>query len=283
MKLKVNHNIAEDNLIGLLKEGYNIYNKINKTYQTKRASGTFDQINDIEAFSYLFSGWIKSCFIEFKNIFPTDIEANNFNTEYGSALRISGENMKFGSIRANFEGKLKYINLLRKELNNYESPLKLEIFIESIDSFYKAKNINPREVKDIVPLDLYEDTIQSAFEEIIGENFHQIDYGGEMNDLHTSHLTINGQRFRSVFMLKGKGTKGKLTISKCGKNGDQIIRLTEADATVFIIQHVNEIDQRVIYDLKGKIELKNRKGNRCHYCIIDGTDTAKILRAYNKI
>ena len=121
------------------------------------------------------------------------------------------------------------------------------------------------------------------FEEIIGENFHQGDWGGEMNDLVTSHLRIGGSRLRVVFLLKGNGTKGRLTIAKCGRNGDQILRLTEAPVDLYVIQHVDEIDQRVIFDLRSKVDLKIDRGEHCKMCIIDGTDTARILRAYGKI
>jgi hypothetical protein len=158
-----------------------------------------------------------------------------------------------------------------------------EIFIEDIDSFRRARAVEPQEVRSLLPLNLTEDQVQAFFEEIIGENFHQQDWGGELNDLVTSHVRVGGKRLRAVSLLKGSGTKGKLTIRKCGRNGDQIIRLTEAQADLYVIQHVDEIDERVVYDLRGKVQLKIRKGEDCQMCIIDGTDTARVLRAYRKI
>lgn len=158
-----------------------------------------------------------------------------------------------------------------------------ELFIEDIDSFARARNVSPQEVRVLLPLELSEDQIQTYLEEIVGENFHQQDWGGEINDLMTSQVLVDGKRLRAAFMLKGNGTKGKLTISKCGKNGDQIVRLADAPVDLYVIQHVDEIDERVIYDLKGKMQLKNSKGGKCQMCIIDGTDTARILRAYGKI
>jgi hypothetical protein len=158
-----------------------------------------------------------------------------------------------------------------------------EVFIDNIDSFAKTRNVSPQEVKPLLPLNLSEDQVQTFFEEIIGESFHQNDWGGEMNDLVTSHLTISGSRLRAAFLLKGNGTKGKLTIAKCGQNGDQIVRLAEAPVGLYVIQHVDEIAQRVIYDLRSKVDLKVHKGEQCKMCIIDGADTARILRAYKKI
>lgn len=158
-----------------------------------------------------------------------------------------------------------------------------EIFIESIDSFEKTCNIEPRDTKLLLPLDLTEDQIQTFFEEIIGENFHKQDWGGELNDLATSQVRVQGKRLRAVFLLKGNGTKGKLRISKCGKNGDQIVRLAETPADLYVIQHIDEIDERVVSDLRSKIQLKRSKGEKCQMCIIDGTDTVRILKAYEKI
>lgn len=160
---------------------------------------------------------------------------------------------------------------------------KIELHIEDIDSFAKARDIGPQAVKSLVPLDLLEDQVQTFFEQIIGENFHQEDCGGEMNDVVSSQVKVSGRRLRAAFILKGRGTKGKLTIKGCGKNSDQIVRLVEAPVDLYVIQHVDEIDQRVVYDLKGKVELKNEKGEPCQMCIIDGTDTARILVAYGKI
>lgn len=160
---------------------------------------------------------------------------------------------------------------------------KVELFVEDIDSFSEARNVQPKEIQALLPLDLPEDEIQAFFEEIIGENFHQEDWGGELNDLVTSQVKVSGKRIRAAFLLKGSGTRGRLTIAKCGKNGDQIVRLVEAPVDLYIIQHIGEIDQRVIYDLRSKVLLKVSEGQNCKMCILDGTETARILRAYGKI
>ena len=56
----------------------------------------------------------------------------------------------------------------------------------------------------------------------------------------------------------------------------------DTPAELYVIQHVDDVDERVISNLRGKIDLKNRQGTRCQMCIIDGTDTARILSAYGK-
>ncbi|MBD3309535.1 hypothetical protein GF348_24360 [candidate division KSB3 bacterium] len=167
--------------------------------------------------------------------------------------------------------------------NSPKQVQEIELFVEDIDSFCEARDVQPHEVQDLLPLSLSEDEIQVFFEEIIGENFHQEDWGGEMNDLVSSQVRIGGKRVRAAFLLKGSGTRGKLTIAKCGKNGDQIVRLVEAPVDLYVIQHIGEIDQRVIYDLKSKVRLKTSEGQECQMCVLDGTETARILRAYEKI
>jgi hypothetical protein len=177
--------------------------------------------------------------------------------------------------------------MMRQSPETKDLPLfETQIFIDDIDTFSKVREIRPQEVKSLVPLTLLEDDIKSYFQEIIGENFSQSHWPGETNDLFTSHLKVGGKRLGTAFMLKGRGTKGKkgkLRIRDCGTNGDQIVKLVDAPANLYVIQHVDEIDERVIKDLKGKIKLKNYEGESCQMCIIDGTDTARILRAYSKI
>ncbi len=158
-----------------------------------------------------------------------------------------------------------------------------ELYVDDIDSFSKVREVMPQDVRALVPLNLLEDQIQTFLEEIIGENVHQPDWPGETNDLLTSQLRVNGKRLRAAFILKGRGTSGKLRIRDCGKKGDQIVKLANAPADLYIIQHINEVDEQVIVDLRDKIQLKNRQGTSCQMCIIDGTDTARILKAYSKI
>ena len=122
-----------------------------------------------------------------------------------------------------------------------------------------------------------------SFEDIIGENYHQIDWGGELNDIYTTFFHFNNKRTSAAFMLKGRGTKGKLTIQKAGKNGDQILRLVKHHAQIYIIQHIGEIAQEVREDIYLKIKLKRLQGEEAYFCIIDGTDTTRILKAYGHI
>lgn len=126
---------------------------------------------------------------------------------------------------------------------------------------------------------------ESAFKEgikkLIGETGKFQDWGGEKNDLYTSKIRINGKRRSCAFAFKGPGTRGTLTPKKMGKNGDQIQRLFESPAEVFIVQYWNQIDQSVIAQMKEFAKAKSvSDGGRIWYGVIDGDDTGRILKAY---
>jgi hypothetical protein len=126
--------------------------------------------------------------------------------------------------------------------------------------------------------------VQRAFEEIIGVSFHKKDWGGETNDLYTSDVRYKARRIATAFLLKGNGLrKGTVNIANCGKNGDQLVRLFDSPAELFIVQFVGDIAENVIRDVEGKVENLRRKGKNACYCIMTGLDTARVLCAYGKL
>lgn len=161
------------------------------------------------------------------------------------------------------------------------------IFPKNIDNFkelLKFQDSNSSTYLNNGRLELSEDSIQIYLEEILDVPFHKNDWGGEINDLYTSNLTIKGKRVPTAFLLKGKGMKAKeLQIRDCGKNGDQILRLLESPAQLFVIQYVGNISENVIKDISQKIEFLRLKGKIAWFCILDGQDTYKLLKAYQKI
>ena len=159
-----------------------------------------------------------------------------------------------------------------------------QLHVDDIDSFIKVRKVSPSQVKRIVPLNVEENFIKNSLAEIIGEQFIQKDWGGECGDLYTTRVILKGKRIATAFMLKGKGLRGKLTLSKCGKNGDQILRLLRLPARLFIVQHINVIDPSVTEFLEMAAERKSHQINkRIYYCLMDGVDTARVLLAYNKL
>ena len=52
---------------------------------------------------------------------------------------------------------------------------------------------------------------------------------------------------------------------------------------IFVVQFVGNISESVIKDIQGKVEHIRSAGREAWFCIIDGQDTARLLRAYGKI
>jgi hypothetical protein len=178
--------------------------------------------------------------------------------------------------------------ILKEDLPKYtDLPVAEQLFIEDIDSFQKARDINPRQVQGFLTngrLEVLEDEVQVSFERILGESFHKKDHGGEESDLFSTFLTVNGRRVPTAFLLKGRGLKKpELTIADCGKNGDQIVRLLQSPAELFVIQYVGAVSENVIKDIAGKVRELRAAGRSARFCIINGTDTARIMLAHGDL
>lgn len=160
------------------------------------------------------------------------------------------------------------------------------VYVDNIDTFERIRNIDFSVVSGFLNpqgyLDISEEKVQLGLESILNETFHKKDWGGEYNDLYTSNLVIGGKRKAAAFLLKGNGLKAPtMEIKHCGKNGDQIVRLFESPAELFIVQFVGNISEAIIKDVEGKIEQIGRRGKQSYYCIINGSDTARLLHAYD--
>jgi hypothetical protein len=100
-------------------------------------------------------------------------------------------------------------------------------------------------------LNVLEDKVQVSFEKVLGESFHKKDHGGEESDLFSTFVVVNGRRVPTAFMLKGRGLKKpELTIADCGKNGDQLVRLVQSPAELFVIQFVGAVSENWLYATK---------------------------------
>lgn len=151
------------------------------------------------------------------------------------------------------------------------------ITIDDIDSFSKVKKV--KSIQKNFPIQ--EKVFKKGIQKIIGEPGSFNDWGGEKNDLYTSRIKIKGKRKSTAFAFKGKGTSGILTPAKMGKNGDQIQRLFENPAEVFIIQYWDRIGEAVIEQANSHAKLKSLMENKeIFVCFIDGKDTQKLLDAY---
>lgn len=153
-----------------------------------------------------------------------------------------------------------------------------ELTVDDIDSFSKVQKIRKAKVKRIP-----EEKIKQLLKLIIAEDGKFIDWGGEINDINTTRLKICGKRINASFALKGAGTSPPLTIKKMGKNGDQISRLFKSPSQAFFVMYDEQIDQSILDLMKELSENKSQKLNKkIYYGIIDGQDTARLFRAYQK-
>lgn len=153
-----------------------------------------------------------------------------------------------------------------------------QIYIDEIDSFKKSwrlKKVNASVVKRMA-----ERTINTGICRILNQS-EKADWGGERNDIYTNKIFIKGLRKSAAFALKGKAIKTKLVPGKMGKNGDQIQRLFEAAADLYVVSHNRDIDDRVV-DLMQTHAIKNSIANnkRILFCVIDGDDLARLAAAY---
>lgn len=213
-----------------------------------------------------------------KNTFDITIDGNDFIKQ---KIRSTPQEAALYSLSVNLRDEMKEgFNSILQQLK-IESPIitdRVELFVDDIDSFSEVRSISRSMVKEPV---LNEDFVQIKLEEILGEPWHKKDWGGESCDLYTSNLRVKGKRYRAAFLLKGSGTKGRLTIAKCGKNGDQIQRLFKCPADVFIIQHISEIDETVIEEARQKTISVRLRNPKTRFCIIDGLDTQRLIQAYS--
>ena len=120
-----------------------------------------------------------------------------------------------------------------------------EIFVDDVVEFELVRNLKPSNLPNIGPTRLPEKIFKYGVASILGNKGMFQDWGGEKNDLYTSHVTIGGRRKSTAFAFKGPGTSSPLTIAKLGKNGDQIPRLFSTVAEAFFVQFEGRVDEAV--------------------------------------
>ena len=155
-----------------------------------------------------------------------------------------------------------------------------QITIDDIDSFKKVGAIK---VDGFIPRTVSEKQMKKGVQAIIGEQGKFQDWGGEKNDLLTTRVLIGKKRIPTAFAFKGPGKRGPLVPGKMGKNGDQIQRLFESTAEVFLIQYGEEIRESVVDQMQQLAVAKSSMtGKNILFGIIDGADSHRLYLAYKK-
>jgi hypothetical protein len=157
---------------------------------------------------------------------------------------------------------------------------RLEIHIDSIDNFARVRDVAPPRKNDLNQLrDIPEATIKAAFAEILGEQTVPKDWGGEHSDLFSSLVQLEGKRISAAFAFKGPAKFHPMTVADLGKNGDQIGRLFSEPADLLVLQHCHEITPAVRGMMRAYAQ---HMGHPRLFSLINGYDTLRLLRAYNK-
>lgn len=288
MRLRIHMATANEELVALVNEGYDAISVMQTAYQEKKGNGTYNDSRDVEELTAPVNAWADKVVEALGRIFPTQLETHLFLDPEIPLGAVSGD-YKYQSTLKRCRHFVRGLNSIRlNSLPEYtDLPLDVRLYVEDIDSFRKVRDVNPATVLDVLKdgyLEQSEDSIQTALERILSVPFHKKDWGGELNDLYTANLLINGVRHETAFLLKGNGLRSKtMEIKHCGANGDQILRLCNSPAKLFVIQFVGRISEAIVSDIGGKVLHARAQGRDVWYCIMDGQDTARVLRAYGQL
>jgi hypothetical protein len=152
-----------------------------------------------------------------------------------------------------------------------------QVTVDDIDSFAKVRDVEVQGSKCKLP----EKKMKKGVQAIVGEPGEFNDWGGEKNDLWTTRLMLDGRRRPTAFAFKGPGTKGKLTPKKMGTHGDQIQRLFQSEAEIFIVHYWREIDESVVEQIRQFATAKSATlGKEIVFGVIDGKDSLRLVTAY---
>jgi hypothetical protein len=156
-----------------------------------------------------------------------------------------------------------------------------QVFPEDIKEFSKISEIevNDPNVWIEAMKTLPESQVKEKIAEILGDTTKK-DWGGEQNDHYSSGITLGNKRVTAAFLLKGPAKFEEMQPRHLGKNADQIYRLQACPADLLIVQHCHNIGEAVRATLRAFAVTPH---NPRYYCCLDGKDTYKLLKAYEKI
>jgi hypothetical protein len=200
-----------------------------------------------------------------------------FHAHKGTILKLAADKNKLAEYPTKRKlGSTKAVTI-NISLDRKSAKIK-QITIDDIDSFKRVRTIDP---SGYLPKNISETKFKRGVQKIVGQSGEFKDWGGEKNDLFTTRIKIAGVRKSVAFAFKGPGTAGKLTPSKLGKRGDQIQRLFETAAEVFLIQYWGAIDETVLKQMEQLAVAKSvMTGSEVIYGIIDGEDSRRLFDAY---
>jgi hypothetical protein len=151
-----------------------------------------------------------------------------------------------------------------------------ENFLEDFDEFKRVRDIPiPSDAETMRYIS--EKAFKLCLAKILGDAV-QSDWGGENSDFHTAHIHLNGKPKTAAFLLKGPARFAPMTLNHLGKNNDQIVRLAKEPAQVLFVQHCHDVTSSVRDTLRA---FAVQPSNPRRFCIIDGRDSLRLLKAYD--
>jgi hypothetical protein len=156
-----------------------------------------------------------------------------------------------------------------------------EIFIDDVEEFKRVKSVRAKELPPLRPKSLPEKVFKYGIASILGSKGKFQDWGGEKNDLYTSHVTIGGHRRSTAFAFKGPAIKPPLTPAKLGSNADQVQRLFSTSADVFFVQFEGRVEESVKEQmLAHAIKRSHETGREVLYGVIALEDSHRLRVKY---
>lgn len=150
-----------------------------------------------------------------------------------------------------------------------------ENYIEDVDEF--ARVVVTPEPDSPAPMEhISEQAFKYCLAMILGDAVRG-DWGGENSDFYSAHVRIKGNRTNGAFLLKGPARFAPMDLNHLGKNNDQIYRLSQEPAGLLVVQHCHDILPPVRGTLRA---FAVQPSNPRRYCLIDGRDSLRLLRAY---
>jgi len=88
-------------------------------------------------------------------------------------------------------------------------------------------------------------TVKELICRLLGEHSVPSDWGGEEGDVLSANLVVDGRRHAGAFLLKGPARFHPMKPTDLGKNGDQLYRLFNIPAHIYVVQHCHTIGAAV--------------------------------------
>ncbi|RCW65095.1 methyltransferase [Pseudorhodoferax soli] len=155
----------------------------------------------------------------------------------------------------------------------------LELRPEDVDQFASMDNQwIPSESEFKRMAGIPESAVKGLICKLLGEHSVPKDWGGEESDVMSANLMLDGRRHTAAFLLKGPSRFHPMKPTDLGKNGDQLYRLFNIPAHVYVVQHCHQIGAPVRKQTEA-FALQRSFQSPCRMMFMDGLTTARLLRA----